>query len=128
MYTVNGWLICCAKLQVAQVPRSWDNYGEICAHDNDNDTTDYFTPCACTRGNYEMQEWVKDGSTKIWETTNNKVQASYMYNPTLIGFKKYVCDTKLQSLFWSIFLYRYPSGGSRGGSQSAMESPFGLHL
>ena len=27
-------------------------YGDFCAHDdNDNDTTDYFTPCACTRGN-----------------------------------------------------------------------------
>ena len=26
-------------------------YGNFCAHDNDNDndTTDYFTPCACVR-------------------------------------------------------------------------------
>ena len=28
-------------------------YGDFCAHDNnDDDTTDYFTPCACTRGKY----------------------------------------------------------------------------
>ena len=30
-------------------------YGDFCAHDNDddnNDMTDYFTPCACARGNY----------------------------------------------------------------------------
>ena len=30
-------------------------YGDFCAHDdnddNDNDTTDYFTSCACARGN-----------------------------------------------------------------------------
>ena len=27
-------------------------YGDICAHDNnDNDTTDYFTPCTCAQGN-----------------------------------------------------------------------------
>ena len=32
-------------------------YGDFCAHDdnndndNDNHTTDYFTPCACVRGN-----------------------------------------------------------------------------
>ena len=28
-------------------------YGDFCAHDNDDndDTTDYFTPCACARGN-----------------------------------------------------------------------------
>ena len=25
-------------------------YGDFCAHDN-NDTTDYFTPCACAQGN-----------------------------------------------------------------------------
>ena len=26
-------------------------YGDFCANDNDDDTTDYFTPCACARGN-----------------------------------------------------------------------------
>ena len=26
-------------------------YGDFCAHDDNNDTTDYFTPCACARGN-----------------------------------------------------------------------------
>ena len=25
-------------------------YGNFCANDKDNDTTDYFTPCACARG------------------------------------------------------------------------------
>ena len=37
-------------LQVAQVPRSQNN---ICVHHdiNDDDTTDYFTPCICTQGN-----------------------------------------------------------------------------
>ncbi|MCG8625067.1 MAG: hypothetical protein MJE68_24090 [Proteobacteria bacterium] len=31
-------------------------YGDFCAHDdNDNDdTTDYFTPCACARGKIIM--------------------------------------------------------------------------
>ena len=30
-------------------------YGDFCAHDdNNNDTTDYFTPCACARGNYAL--------------------------------------------------------------------------
>ena len=31
-------------------------YGNFCAHDdNDNDdTTDYFTPCACARGKYSV--------------------------------------------------------------------------
>ena len=33
-------------------------YGDFCAHDDndnsdDNDKTDYFTPCACARGNKE---------------------------------------------------------------------------
>ena len=44
-------------------------YGDFCAHDdnddNNNDTTDYFTPCACARGNYG-----KDAGGK-WETTNH---------------------------------------------------------
>ena len=26
-------------------------YGYFCANDDDDDTTDYFTPCACARGN-----------------------------------------------------------------------------
>ena len=26
-------------------------YGDFCAHNNDN-TTDYFIPCVCARGNY----------------------------------------------------------------------------
>ena len=34
-------------------------YGDFCAHDdnddNNNDTTDYFTPCACARGNNYVQ-------------------------------------------------------------------------
>ena len=34
-------------------------YGDFCAHDNDNITTDYFTPCACARGNYGGLENVK---------------------------------------------------------------------
>ena len=25
-------------------------YGDFCAHDDDDDTTNYFTPCACARG------------------------------------------------------------------------------
>ena len=25
-------------------------YGNFCAHDNNDDKTDYFTPCACVRG------------------------------------------------------------------------------
>ena len=33
-------------------------YGNFCAHDDDdNDTSDYFTPCACVRGN-------KDGTPR----------------------------------------------------------------
>ena len=29
-------------------------YGDFCAHDDNNDDmTDYFTPCACARGNYD---------------------------------------------------------------------------
>ena len=42
-------------LLVAQVPRpSRFMYGDFCAHDDndDNSTTDYFTPCTCARSNY----------------------------------------------------------------------------
>ena len=36
-------------------------YGDICAHDynydnDNNDMTDYFTPCTCTRGNNHAYE------------------------------------------------------------------------
>ena len=27
-------------------------YGDFCANNDNDDTTDYFTPCACARGNY----------------------------------------------------------------------------
>ena len=31
-------------------------YGDFCANDNDNDdTTDYFTPCACAQGNDQLK-------------------------------------------------------------------------
>ena len=38
-------------------------YGDFCAHndndDNDNDTTDYFTPCACARGKNNVESSIE---------------------------------------------------------------------
>ena len=45
-------------------------YGNFGAHDNDdndNDTTDYFTPCACTRANMKK---VLLYSRRIWQELN----------------------------------------------------------
>ena len=40
-------------LQVAQMPRSQDLVIFVDDNDNNNnDTSDYFTPCACAQGNY----------------------------------------------------------------------------
>ena len=41
-------------MNVAYISR----YGDFCAHNN-NDTTDYFTPCACARGNDHVQGWLR---------------------------------------------------------------------
>ena len=55
-------------------------YGDFCANDDNNNTTDYFTPCACARGNYtkydkkrtetsikqlnKIEKWSRDGKIK----------------------------------------------------------------
>ena len=50
-----------AGLQHAQVPRSSD-FGNFCVHNDNNDNkTDNFTPCACTRGKKYILY-----SRKIW--------------------------------------------------------------
>ena len=38
-------------LQLSQVPRSPD-FDDFCVNNNDDNTTDYFTPCACVWDNY----------------------------------------------------------------------------
>ena len=50
-FTEFYWFVVIKSRLYAYISR----YGDFCADDNDNnnDTTDYFTPCACTRGN----EW-----------------------------------------------------------------------
>ena len=44
------WLVMITSRLDAYISR----YGDFCANDNDN-TIDYLTPCACTRGNYLYQ-------------------------------------------------------------------------
>ena len=45
---------------------------DFCAHDEDNnDTTDYFTPCACARGNYK-DVWALAQCLKLSTVKNGK--------------------------------------------------------
>ena len=32
-------------------------YRNLCANDDNSDTTDYFSPCACMRGNNKPSHW-----------------------------------------------------------------------
>ena len=54
-----NWFVVLASRLDAYISR----YGDFCANDNndnDNDTADYFTPCACARGKYlgrNMETW-----------------------------------------------------------------------
>ena len=47
-FTEFDWCIVFTSPLEAYISR----YGDFFAHDNDNDMTDYFTPCTCTRGKY----------------------------------------------------------------------------
>ena len=60
-------------------------YGDFCAHDdNDNDTTDYFTPCACAWGNKQLL-W---HNLRLWQyLIRSFVQCYFLYLfPVLCDF------------------------------------------
>ena len=52
-------------------------YGDFCANDNDNDTTDYLTPYACARGNkyaafnYPIKESFPMRLVVYWQNGND---------------------------------------------------------
>ena len=54
-------------------------YGDFCAHDNDdsdNDTTDYFIPCACMRGNYVCKGGIKQLVLFVYLSISTKIVRS----------------------------------------------------
>ena len=59
-------------------------YGDFFAH-NDNDTTDYFTPCACVRGKYvdaRIQRLEVMQNVSVASSGNAKSVCSvYFYQP-----------------------------------------------
>ena len=63
-------------------------YGDFCANDN-NDTTDYFTPCACARGNNAVPRGSRRARTYVRTCTKQVITREHAQ-----GIKQFVCQHK----------------------------------
>ena len=48
-------------------------YGDFCANNDNDDTTDYFTPCACAWGNDYFNEQMVHGGLQVVANDQNVV-------------------------------------------------------
>ena len=69
-------------------------YGDFCANDNsDDDTIDYFTPCACTRGKNCWNLWPFYGGKALLGKQLLIVQLSHLTS----GDENHLCGASLRA-------------------------------